>query len=281
MNAMDLLEVNDLGQHVPKLSVGHRFLFIGRSGSGKSNAITSFPGPIYDFDCDNRFKGAVPSFRWLGVEKFRTINFDYYNPKDGFEAIDNKLNEIANNAEKKKFDYQTIAIESVGTLIYTLALDSQKKRNAIKTPGEAKGKIRGRVEFLHPDDYNYVSTAMRLLMYNYIFPLNEMGITTIFTAWPTDKWGKKQGAQPYDPPEVIGEKILGPGNTVEEVMGYFDETYVFRKIPPITSTQSPKFVVEFSGGLAKTCYGLAAGDHDVTSKSFFDLWSEMVKNRFK
>lgn len=279
MNALDLMEQNEAGIYVPKLTQGNRFLFIGRSGSGKSNALASFPGKIYDFDCDNRFKGAVSSVKWLGVDKFRQIDFDFYNPKDGFEAVDNKLNTIANEIEGKRSSVRTIGFESVGTLIYMLALDSQKKRGL--TAGDIKGKKRGKVEFLHPDDYNYVSTAMRLLMYNYIFPLNEMGVNVIFTAWPTDKWGKKAGAGPYDPPEVIGEKILGPGNTVEEVMGYFDEVYVFEKKKPITSTQLPKFVVEFHSGLAKTAYGLPGGEHDISNTSFFDLWSEMIKSTLK
>lgn len=275
-NALDLLEKQG-ESYVPRLTKGQRILFVGRSGSGKSNALTSFPGPLYEFDCDNRFRGAVTSVNWLGIDKFKQIDFDFYNPKDGFEAIDNKLNEIANAAEKKQCKYLTVGIESVGTLIYMLALDSQKKRG-IKGEGYMKGKVRGKVEFLHPDDYNYVSTALRLLMYNYIFPLNEMGINVLCSAWVADKWGRKPGAKDYDPPEVIGEKILGPGNAVEEFMGYFDEMYYFYKDPPFPGQLGPKYMVEFNGNFAKTAYGLPAGKFEVTNKSFFDLWSEKIRS---
>lgn len=276
MNSLELFEQNEEGLYLPKLSKGQRLLFVGRSGSGKSNAIVSWPGPLYDFDCDNRFRGATSAAKWLGIDRFKAIDFNHYNPKDGFDAIDNDLNVIANDAEKKKAKYNTLAFESVGTLIFMLALDSQKKRGVKGTEGAMKGKVRGKVEFLHPDDYNYVSTALRLLVYNYIFPLNEMGINTIFSAWVADRWGKKENAKDFDPPEVIGEKILGPGNAVEEFMGYFDELYYFRKVDGLTSTIAPKFTVEFNGGLAKTAYGLPPGKHDITGKDFFSFWTSKV-----
>ena len=260
MNALDLF-VKDGEDFTLKTNKGQRFLFVGRSGSGKSNAVVSFPTKLYDFDFDNRFRGSASAIKWLGTERFREIDFDFYNPKDGFEAIDNNLNKIANDVEARRSKINTLAFESVSTLIFTLALDSQKKRGVDKS---FKGKTRGKVEFLHPDDYNYVSTALRLIMYNYIFPLNEMGINTIFSAWPVDKWAKRKDAKDYDPPEVVGEKIIGPGNAIEELIGYFDEMYYFRKIQPAVSGMSPRFTVEFNGGFAKTAYPLPPGEFDVT-----------------
>lgn len=278
MNALELFELKD-GVYRPKVSEGMRFLFVGRSGSGKSTAIVSWPDPSYDFDCDNRFRGAIGAAKWLGIEKFKRIDFKHYNPSDGFDALDTDLNVMINDAEKKRCKYHTLAFESVGTLIFMLALDSQKKRGVKGSTEYMKGKSRGKVEFLHPDDYNYVSTALRLLIYNYIFPLNELGINTIFSAWVADRWGKKQNAKDYDPPEVIGEKILGPGNAVEEFMGYFDELYYFRKEDGIVASQPPKFTVEFSGGLAKSALGLSHGKHDITGKDFYSFWASEVNKR--
>lgn len=273
MNALDLFtKVGDSYEF--KTQKGMRFLFVGRSGSGKSNAVVSFPEKIYDFDFDNRFRGAASAISWLGAEKFSKIDFDFYNPKDGFAAVDKKLNEIANNQERRNNPYATLAFESVSTLLTTLALDSQRLR-------EGKGRTRGVVGFLHPDDYNYVSTAMRLLMYNYIFPLNEMGVNVIFSAWPVDKWARPKDAAEYAPPEVVGEKIIGPGNAVEELIGYFDEVYYFRKKPSLLPGKPPNFTVEFNGGFAKSAFSLKPGEHDITGKNFFSFWEESVKNAVK
>jgi len=283
MNALDLFTKADDGSLSLRMDKGQRIMFVSRSGHGKSSALVSFPTKIYVFDFDNRFRGIAPSIRWLGKEKFQNIDFDFYNPKDGFEAIDAKLNVIANQVEKRQSQYQTIGFESVGTLLSMLTLDSQRKRGVSDKSGTGsfKGKVRGKVEFLHPDDYNYALTAIRLLMFNYIFPLNEMGVNTIFSAWVADKWGKRSDAKEFDPPEVIGERIIGPGNTVEEVMGYFDDLYYFRKHRAAIPGQPPKFTVEFTGGLAKTPYPLPLGEIDITGTNFFDTWKQKIQEGMK
>jgi hypothetical protein len=277
MNALDLF-TKDGEDFNLRLDKGQRVMFVSRSGHGKSSALVSYPSKIYVFDFDNRFRGIAPSIRWLGKEKFQGIDFDFYNPNDGFAAIDDKMNTLVNLAVRRQCPYQTIGFESVGTLLSMFTLDSQRLRGAVKESG---GKVRGRVKFLHPDDYNYALTAMRLLMFNYIFPLNELGINTIFSAWVADKWGKPSNAKEFDPPEVIGERIIGPGNTVEEIMGYFDDLYYFRKHRPMISGQAPRFTVEFNGGLAKTPYPLPNGEVDITSANFFQIWKEKINDGMK
>lgn len=274
MNALSIFEKTEEG-YVPKLDSGLRILTVGRSGSGKSTAEISFPGPIYVFDMDNRFKGTSAAINWLGSEKFSQIEFDYYNPRDGFEAIDTKLTTIFTDTEKKTPKYKTIIFDSVGSLVYTLALDSQRLRGV----ANEKGKIRGKLKFLHPDDYQYVSTAFRIITFNYLMPLNEMGINTLLSAWIVDKWAKRPGANEYAPSEVIGERIVGPGNLVEEVIGYFDEVYYFRKEPAIIEGKDPKMTVEFNGSFAKTAIGLPPGKFDITRKNFYTFWSEKVQEK--
>lgn len=280
MKALDLFLKTNEGYDL-RTDKGQRILFVGRSGSGKSCALTSFPKDLYEFDIDNRFRGAASSIKWIGVEEFKRIEFDFYNPKDGFDAIDSKLNQLANDIEAKRSNIRTISFESVSALIFLLTLDSQRKRGVKGSPGSFAGKVRGRVEFLHPDDYNYCSTALRLIMFNYIFPLNEMGINTIFSAWIADKWGRPKSSKEFDMPEVIGEKILGPGNTVEEFIGYFDEAYYFRKNEGIVMGKPPKYTVEFNGSFAKTAYPLPPGEFDITGKSFFPMWEELVRESMK
>ena len=273
MNILDLLTKNSDNTFSPKLDKGQRILFVGRSGSGKTNAEVSFPKPSYTADFDNRMRGAISARAWISDEDFRKIDFDFYNPSDGFEAYDNKLTSILDEAQKRKCKYSTIHTDSIGALVYCLALDSQRLRGTSKT---FDGKVRGKVKFLHPDDYNYVSTALRIIMFDRIFPLNEAGINVIFSAWVSDKWGKKDGADPYAPAEVIGERILGPGNAVEEFTGYFNEQYYFRKEKAIVEGQSPKYTVEFNGAFAKSALGLPPGKFDITNKNFYEFWIGMV-----
>ena len=276
MNAMDLVLTNPDGTFSPKLDKGQRILMVGRSGSGKSNAEVSFPAPLYTFDFDNRFKGTTSALKWLGIDRYKQIEFDYYNPLDGFSILDDKLSTFLEQAQKRTLKFKTLCFDSVGSLVYMLALDSQRLRGQHK---DFSGKVRGKVKFLHPDDYNYVSTALRLLVYERFFPLNELGINILCSAWVTDKWGKSKSAKEYDPPEVIGEKIVGPGNAVEEFVGYFDEAYYFRKEPAAIAGRQPKYTVEFNGSFAKTAINLPPGEFDISNKSFYEFWVETVNRK--
>ena len=272
MNALDLLTKNDNGTYSPKFERGNRMLFAGKSGEGKSNAEVSFPGPIYVFDCDNRFKGATSACSWLGIERFKQIDFDFYNPNDGFKKLDEKLNILANDAVSRKCKFNTIVFDSIGSMCAMLGLD------AIKMKGGAKVKSIGDVKFLGPEEYNYISTAFRLLMFNYIFTLNKAGINTIFSAWIVDRYGKKPSTPDYAPAEIIGEKIMGTGNMIAETMGYFNEVFQFRKENSPLYGKPPIYTVEYNNGdIAKNSLNLPLGKFDITSKSFYDEWLRECK----
>ena len=75
---------------------------------------------------------------------------------------------------------------------------------------------------------------------------------------------------------MIGERILGPGNAVEEFTGYFDELYYFRKEQPLVQGLKPKYTVEFNGPFAKSALGLPPGKFDITNTNFYDFWTKKV-----
>ena len=273
MNALSLLPKTETGYNI-KLNKGLRFLFIGPSGSGKSNAAVSFPKPMWVFDIDHRINGIISALKWLGEEEFSKIDYKQYTPTDGFEAIDKKCSEILEDLTNKRPTFATVQFSSLGPLLFNFILDSQNLRLSDKPKS---GKRRGKVNFPVPDDYNYNSIAMRILMYEWVFKVNELGVNVIFDAWPVDKWGRKADAGEYDPPVVIGQKILGPGNAVEEALGYFDEVYVFRADHNEFSGKS-NYYVRFKGGLAKTSLNLPGTEVEITETSFYDVWAKLVQD---
>lgn len=270
MKAIDLLDEN----LIPKLGNGFVGLFVGRSGSGKTCAEASFTkyGKLYIFDSDNRIRGLLEAARWLGKDRMNLIEFDYYNPRDGFKSIDDKLSMFIAQANSGKLEYRTLVFDSIGSLVYMLALDSQYLRG-LKSQS---GKVRGSVKFLHPDDYNYVSMAFRQLMFNGVMPLAEKGVNIIFSGWLVGKWAKRPGSEDYAPAEEIGERLVGPQNLAEEVIGYFDEVYKFVKEPVF---RGAKYTVEFNGSFAKTALGLPSGKFDITGRDFLTVWEEKIKDR--
>lgn len=278
MKLLDLMTKNSEGEFVPRLATGQRMLFVGRSGSGKGNAGVSFPKPMYVFDIDNRMKGTVSAHKWLGVEEFGKIDFDFYNARDGFAAVDNKLSEIFESSKRGACKYKTIQISSLGSFVQMLALDSQRLRGTDKG---FSGKIRGKVKFLHPDDYNYVSTAFRIIMFDYLMPMAEAGINILFDAWVVDKWGKEPGATEYAASTVTGERLIGPDKLCEEFVGYFDEVYYFRRGKPMFQGKPPKYTVEFNGSFAKSALQLPPGEVDITGVNFFQTWKSLVEETNK
>lgn len=263
----------------PELTKGQLILGVGRSGCGKSAAMASFleMGPLYIFDADHRIRGVLGAAEWLGKEKLKLIDYDQYKATDGFSAIDSKLSVFKIEAIKKQLKPKSLIFDSFTSITNLLTLDSLNLRGLDKGEKEIKGKVRGNIRFLHPDDYNYCSLAWRMIMYNGLFPLIEAGINVFVNGWIVDKYGRPGGE--YSTPEVIGEKLLLPDKLSEELPGYFDEVYYFRrqKAPPVPGKPPVKFTVEFKGEFARTSLPLPSGEVDITNKSFYSVWKELIK----
>jgi hypothetical protein len=282
-NALDLFVIDKPGtpeeRLKPKLDKGFVALFVGRSGSGKDCAQWSFPGPSYTYDIDNRIRGGLASLQWLTKERISKVDFDYYNTRDGFKGLDDKMSLQLIEASQRQLKYKSIFINSVSSLSSMLARDSQRLRGALpESQGGFKGKVRGKLAFLHPDDYNYVSTAFRTIIFDFVMPMAELGINIIFSSWVINQYGKKPGTSDYSPAEVIGERLAGTSaNLAEEIPGYFDEVYRFFREDSGIVGNGPKYMVEFNGGFAKTALNLPFGKFDITGKSFYELLKEKIE----
>lgn len=275
MNALELFEKRG-EELIPRIKGGFFGLFVGRSGSGKSAAEVSFPDPIYVFDIDNRIMGGLVAADWLGGEKkLKQIDFHNYTPlpSSGFEAMDNKLGEFKKGAPLNC--PKSIFFDSIGTLIQMLALDSQRLRGVVKAES---GKIRGNVKFLHPDDYQYVYTVFRSLIFQFCIPMAKMGINIVFSGWIVDKWGRPTGGNEFADQVIVGEQLIGPHKLCEEIPGFFDEIYYFRKRPPVGPHMPASYTVEFKGEFARSVWPqLPVGQIDITNKSFYDYWKGQIQ----
>jgi hypothetical protein len=271
MNVLDLLVKTPEGEFRPKTDKGFVGLFVGASGSGKDCAQWSFPGPIYTFDIDNRIRGGLASIVWLGQDKLKEVDFDFYNPEDGFDAIDIKFESMLIEAKSRRLKYKTICVNSTSSLVYMLAISARRLRNS--------GRSVGRLKMVDPSDYNFMSMAFRQIQFLYAMPLAELGINVIFSGHLADKWVKPApnealGITVYSPAERAGQKLLGPAQLGEEIPGYFDEVYEFSRIE---LGQDNRYYAKFSGDFAKTSYPIK-GEIDITGKSFYETWKTKVES---
>lgn len=271
MNVLDLLVKTPEGEFRPKTDKGIVALFVGASGSGKDCAQWSMPGPMYVFDIDNRIRGGLASLVWLGQDKLKEIDFDFYNPEDGFDAIDIKFEQLLIEAKARRCKYKTICVNSTSSMVYMLAISARRMRKS--------GRQVGRLKMTDPSDYNFMSMAFRQIQFLYAMPLAELGINVIFAGHLADKWVKpipneELGITAYSPAERQGQKLLGPAQLGEEIPGYFDETYEFYRIE---LGDQNKYYVKFSGDFAKTSYPIR-GELDITGKSFYEAWKAKVES---
>jgi hypothetical protein len=277
MNALDLLTRTPEGDFKPKIDKGFVGLFVGHSGSGKDCAEASFAklGKMYVFDVDNRIRGLLAASTWLGSDIIKNIDFDFYNPRDGFIAIDKKCDQFLAAANTRQLEYKTICFNSTSSMVYSLAIESRRARGQ-------KGRVLAGLQFTDPGDYNFMSMAMRQIQFLYAMPLAELGVNIIFSGHLVDRWEKPKkdpeaGITEYSPNIIVGHKLLGPDKLAEELPGYFDEVYLFKK-ESITDKMN-RYSVEFSGQFAKTTLPIAGKSLDLTNKSFYDEWKALVESQ--
>lgn len=250
-------------------------LFVGKSGGGKTSAIASFAelGPLVIMDLDRRARGMLPVLRLLPEATQRNVTIEHFD--NSWASVD-KFLEILKIKCKQGQGPRTLVIEGWATILKLLLQDSISLRGMAAAARQGKEvRRRGVVEFTQPDDYLYASLAVQQLMYDFFLPLR---INVIFSGWIVDVYGRRPGANEYEPKEVIGEKLLLTEKLSEEVPGYFDEIYRFGKESTGIPTSPIRFYVEFEGLLAKTSRpelrGL--GRVDITNKSFYEFYKSRV-----
>lgn len=284
MNFLDMLVKHDDGTWSAKTDKGSMLLFVGGSGSGKGAAAASFAelGPVYVFDIDNRFDGYVKSVEWLGFAKAKLIDYDQYDMMDGYEGLSNKLDTFLAQSKTRDLKYKTIVLDSITSLNTMLMIAGRKMRgDNRKSQGGKDYNSIGGLRMLDPSDYNYGSMGFRQLIYQYMHPMTQAGVNFIVSGWLMDKWVKpkidrENGITEYSPKEVDGQKLVAPQQLSEEIPGYFNEVYEFKKFEATSTIIQHK--VKFNGDFAKTALPLPNGEIDVTKKSFYNEWSALVKS---
>jgi len=234
-----------------------RILFVGRSGSGKSRAAASFPGPRYCYDLDGR----IGSLR--GID----IDYDQFKEEFGFIAIDKKMEEHRNLAKANKYPYKTTLYSSVTSTMKYLLLDSIKLIGEDQEK-EGKGQMIGRLRIPGPRHYLFVSEAMSQIFDNglHYFPGNVIVEAHVVNAYNSSG-------------EVNGTRILATDKLSEYIPTKFDEVWEFSKVESSVETVSPRYWVSFDGNLARTTREPLRNlrKMEITNANFYEKLLEALK----
>ena len=202
-----------------------RYLFLGRSGSGKSIAAAGWKGvdaKKYLFSLDGRISN---------LAKY-DIDYDIYR---SFQEMDKKIEEL-----QRSCPYAVVMVCGISGLCDALISEAIKLLGFTAARKEQKRHTIGKVSLPDFEHWNYQSEAIRQLCYNGLFTL------------PCDIILEGHLVNAYDVKgNVSGERLLSTDKLAEKIPGYFDEVWTFEKVS-ISPTTGDEYFVNFKGGRART-----------------------------
>ena len=123
-------------------------LAIGDSGSGKSIAMCSYPGPVLNINLDDRIRPIVEYYRGSRTDI-------YFERPSNFSELDDIVDGLENTCP-----YKTVILDPV-TNLSQLLLDY-----STKLTGKDKGKKKGTIEVATIEDYNVETKGMSDIIHN-------------------------------------------------------------------------------------------------------------------
>lgn len=240
-------------------------LHVGDSGSGKTCAAGTYPGPVYIFDIDRRIaglKGYTPTY-----ERLEKGDIDYDNfpmTAEGLEKMETQCEKFIREGWKMR--YKTIIIDTV-TSFDKMALAYAKKW--VSNPAKTFGKY----------------TTEGFDEWNVELKIFDKLLTNIVPTLPCNVIVGAHWANEYESPEpgkpatiVVGKKINLRPKIAEVVPTYFNEVFFFetkmeRQQNPATRQMEDvkKHYCVTRNELARTTYRELPNRFDWTGKDFFSI----------
>lgn len=241
-------------------------VFAGRSGSGKTTAAASLPRPLHEIDLDLRANGLINSVK-QGIVDPEGIDIESFDPLGGIVKIQDHLNLLHAKIAAKQFNYKSLDLASVFSLVRLLELTTLNMDN---TKGIGHIKLGGQ-NMTGLADYKFERQQfLRVIDYLRTFPCN-----VTLSAWISTHWGKPAGAKEGDPNVPIGETLNVTQNLAEAILGTFNDVWRFEK--KVVNNEE-KYYVQFSTDMAKNSFGIPPGEHDITRKNFWEYFQNLVRS---
>lgn len=226
-------------------------LFKGDSGTGKSIAAGSYPGPIYFGDIDKRIRAVVEFYRGIRTD----IEWDTYLKYNDFA---DKMDEFINHCP-----YKTIVIPDSITNLSTMMINE-----SVALRGTGKGsKVIGNTPVTTWDDFNVetrkfqvlLDALKRICIEQKVYVISIAHIVTGF------KTNAKTGATKID------QKIVTSGPTIAaQIPTMFDEIYHFYTEAGIDSSIFKVRTYNDGIDFARSSFRAMPGEIEWTNSMFYN-----------
>lgn len=243
-------------------------VFAGKTKSGKTAALASFPKPLHIMEFDNRIQG-IYGCPWVDKEG---ITFEYFPPKtDAFPVslADRVIKYLNTLLAYYKVDPtnikgkipRTLALDSITALTHGLLFDSIEETHE----GGKDLKIAG-MPVPGKRDYGYESNATKnILAILRALPIENL----IVTGHLVDVYEANEKQEQV----ITGQKLSLREKIQAETGIFFNEQWEFTRTNKGTL---PKFQVQFYSSYAMSSQKLPGGVHDITGKNFYEFYKSCV-----
>ena len=239
--------------------IAQSILAIGNSGTGKSIAMCSLPGPILDISLDDRIRPIVEYYRGHREDI-------YFERPQKFDDINNIVDRLEHDCP-----YNTVIIDPVTNLSQSLLDYSTSLTVGDK---ERKGKKRGVIDVAGIEDYQVETKGITDIIFNAKIAQKIHNFNLVFVAHLLKVDHYKVGGQISH----TTQDILTAGRKIAAfIPTQFDEIYYFRAEADPTNNKSKYLVRTFNDGevAARTSYIDMPPEIDWTgSRNFYGFISK-------
>jgi hypothetical protein len=236
-------------------------LMVGGSGTGKSIAACSFPGPVLDISMDDRIRPIVEYYKDKPMDV-------YFERPQKF----NDVNDIVDNLEYN-CPYKTVILDPITNLSVSLIQYSLDLRGVDRTKG-AKERKKGVINLPEVEEYGAEHQGIMDIIFNAKIAQKIHGFNLIFIAHLITVNHYKVGG-------VIShttQDILTAGRKAAAfIPTQFDEIYLFRAEADPLNSRAKYLVRTFNDGevMARTSYMDMPPEIEWTgSRSFYGFISK-------
>lgn len=239
-------------------------VFAGKTKSGKTAALASFPKPLHIMEFDNRIQGVL-GCPWIDMDG---ITFEYFPPKtDAFpvslaDRVKNYLNTLlatykVDPTNAKGRIPKTLALDSITALTHGLLFDSIEE-----THKDGKDLSIAGMPVPGKRDYGYESNATKnILAILRALPIENL----IVTGHLVDVYEANEKQEQV----ITGQKLSLREKIQSETGIFFNEQWEFSRTNKGTL---PKFQVKFYSSYAMSSQKLPGGEFDITGKNFYEFY---------
>lgn len=247
-----------------------RGLFVGKSGSGKTGAACSFPGPVENWDFDGRIRGLL-GCPW--VDRSR-VNYESFPPKAPgmIKRLMDKVDSMIAMSTQGQLHIKTLIVDSLTAETFAMLCQAKPLVQSEKD-ADKKGKRISGYRMTGPEEYGFEADTT----YNLLASLRSIpGLNLIVTAHLIDRYDKEDPDDPFSNSVVVGEKLSVRDKIGENIQIYFDHIFKFEKK---LEGQTDKHYVRFKGDLARTSYQLPEGRVEVTGVNFYKKFMGLMEKK--